>query len=193
MYWSAEEFVLAVTGALFLMIVVASFLPRFELSLGSRVSFAIGGTVFVSAAFALAQLEFVRYPPLVWLLPLVPIIIIGVLVRDAIAWQPGATPAPREIPMPQHYTEAPRRAAFFPPADQSPAAGEGGDGRVRARAVDPGATAQELAEIAFTKPQLRAAVATNPATPANVLDWLASQGDPVVHAAIAARSFVAHR
>src|SRR5690606_7874196 len=118
---------------------------------------------------------------------------IGVLVRDAIAWHPGVAPAPRETPFSEHHAEAPRRAAFFPPAEQSLTVGEGGDGRVRALAIDPQATAEELADIAFTKPYLRAAVAINPATPANVLDWLASQGDPVVHSAIAARSVMAHR
>src|SRR5690606_26058978 len=80
MHWSAEEVVLVVTGALLIVIVGASFLPKVTLSSMSRVTFAIGAAVFIGAAVALARLEEVRYPPLLWLLPLVPIIIIGVLV-----------------------------------------------------------------------------------------------------------------
>jgi hypothetical protein len=192
-YWSAEEFVLAAMGALFLIIVATSFLPRFELSNLSRVLFGVGAVAFVAVAWLSAGLEVVRYPPLVWILPMVPLTIIGVLVRDAIAWHPGAVPAHSGESSPGADADASRRAAFFPPTDQDVSVGEGGDGRVRALASDPEASAQELADIAFTKPQLRATVASNPATPSNVLEWLASQGDPVVHAAIKARMAVANR
>ncbi len=193
MSWSAEELVLVGMGALFLLIVATSFAPRIELSNLSRVLFAVWAIAFFAVAWFSAGLEVVRYPPFVWILPMVPLTIIGVLVRDAIAWHPGAVPAQPGAPAPGVDADALRRAAFFPPIDDAVTVGEGGDGRVRALAADPEASAQELADIAFTKPQLRATVASNPATPSNVLDWLASQGDPVVHAAIKARVTVSTR
>lgn len=193
MYWSAEEYVLASMGALFLVIVSTSFLPRFELSHLSRWLFTVGAIAFLAVAWLSAGLEVIRYPRLVWLLPLIPLTIIGVLVRDAIAWRPGAVPAQPGVSSSGVDADASRRAAFFPPTDQYVPVGEGGDGRVRALAADPQASPQELADIAFTKPQLRPTVASNPATPSNVLEWLASQGDPVVHAAIKARMAGANR
>lgn len=193
MSWSPEEYVLAGMGALFLIIVATSFFPRFELSDLSRVLFGVWAVAFLAVAWISAGLEAVRYPPFVWVLPMVPLTIIGVLVRDAIAWHPGAVPAQPGASAPGVDADASRRAAFFPPTDQVVSLGEGGDGRVRALAADPEASPQELADIAFTKPQLRATVASNPATPSNVLEWLASQGDPVVHAAIKARMAVSNR
>ena len=193
MYWSAEEILLAVTGALFFVIVASSFFARVQVAPTSRLTFAIGAVVFVGAAVILARIEEVRYPGLLWLLPLVPMIVIGVLLRDAIAGPKGrATRAVGRV-APDRDADAPRRAAFFPPTEDLLTVGEGGDGRVRELASDPEATAQELADIAFTRPHLRAAVARNPATPANVLEWLASQGDPVVQAAIVSRSSAVSR
>lgn len=192
MSWSAEEVALAVTGATFFAIVVLSFVPRFVLSPASRVVFAMGAVVMGGLAPLLAMIGTVRYPPLVWLLPLVPCVILVVLIRDA-----------RRVSSSRHDVtvtlvtraddDAPRRAAFFPPSDYVVSLGEGGDGSARDVAADPTATPQELADIAFSRPHLRALVAANPATPANVLEWLASHGDPVVNATIAARSTIRDR
>lgn len=190
MNWSAGEIFLAVTGALFVVVVASSFLPRFELTRTSQWTASAVALGCVGLAITLAGIEGVRYPLALWLLPLVPLAVIGVLVRDAIASHARAVPArPSERSL-AHDADAPRRAAFFPPTIESLTVGEGGDGRVRALASDPEATAQELADIAFSSPQLRGLVAMNPATPANVLEWLASQGDSEVHAAIAARAHV---
>lgn len=186
MHWSGEEYVLAVTGVLFLAIVVASISRRFSMSAGSRASFLAGAVVFTGSAVLLSTIEAVRYPPPVWVLPLVPAVIIGVLVRDAIAWQPAATAAPERSARGAD-ADVPSRAAFFPPAEVPHPDGEGGRGEVRRAALDPDAPPQMLADIAFTHPQLRADVATNPATPANILEWLASQDDPAIVAALAKR------
>jgi hypothetical protein len=64
---------------------------------------------------------------------------------------------------------------------------QGDAGAAHMVAADPSAAADELATIAYMHPQLRATVASNPATPASVLEWLAALGDPAVHAAIASR------
>lgn len=56
-----------------------------------------------------------------------------------------------------------------------------------AQASDPQTPGQVLADIAALRPDLRAAVASNPSTYPGLLDWLKSLGDPAVDAAIAAR------
>lgn len=61
------------------------------------------------------------------------------------------------------------------------------DATARARAYNPYTDPSELADLAYSYPMLRAAIAGNPATPATVLDWLAESGDSAVMAAIAAR------
>lgn len=190
MSWSAEESVLAVTGVLFFAIVVMSFMPRFEMSTMSRSAFAMGAVVTVVLAPLLAMNAAVQYPPLVWLLPLVPVTVMGVLIRDARRGVPQPSVVIPDAPVVD--PDAPRRAAFFPPDEPLVSLGEGGDGSARERASDPGASAHELADIAFAYPHLRATIAQNPATPATILEWLASHGDPVINAAIAARSAVRH-
>lgn len=57
-----------------------------------------------------------------------------------------------------------------------------------AMAADPSTAPQTLADIAAQRPDLRAAVASNPATYEGLLDWLKGLGDPAVDAAIAARA-----
>ena len=56
-----------------------------------------------------------------------------------------------------------------------------------AQAADPQTPAQVLADIAALRPDLRAAVAGNPATYPALLEWLGSLGEPAVAAAIAGR------
>jgi len=186
MHWSGEEYVLAFTGALFLAIVVASFSRRFSMSAGSRASFLSGAVVGVASAVVLGDVDDVVYPLFIWGLPVVPLIIIGFLVRDALAWQPAADAA-TILAGDEADAGVPRRAAFFPPADHPQSADVGGGGEVRRKAADPDSSPQELAEIAFAHPAARTAVAHNPATPANVLEWLATQDDPAVLSAIGAR------
>lgn len=57
-----------------------------------------------------------------------------------------------------------------------------------AMAADPATAPQTLADIAAQRPDLRAAVAGNPAAYEGLLDWLKGLGDPAVDAAIAARA-----
>lgn len=55
------------------------------------------------------------------------------------------------------------------------------------QAADPATPAQTLADIAAQRPDLRAALASNPSTYQALLDWLGELGDPDVDAALAAR------
>lgn len=55
-------------------------------------------------------------------------------------------------------------------------------------AADPRTPAGELAEIAARRPDLRAAVAANPATYPGLLQWLSGLGDPAVDAALRSRA-----
>ncbi|WP_062205545.1 hypothetical protein [Demequina salsinemoris] len=178
MHWSAEEFVLGITGVLFAGIVASSRLPRVELTLTSRRAFAIGAVVFVGAAAALATIEEASYPPLLWVLPLVPLMVIGVLIRDALAV--GA--AERRDRDPAMSAQGDSSAPIVDDAvDETLHEGH-------ALAADPTARAEDLAEIAYAEPTLRPVVAANPATPASLLEWLSSLGDPAVQRAIGART-----
>lgn len=55
------------------------------------------------------------------------------------------------------------------------------------QAADPATPAQTLADIAAQRPDLRAALASNPSAYQALLDWLGELGDPAVDAALAAR------
>ena len=181
MYWSAEEFVLVITAFLFLAIVASSLLPGVELTSMSRATFAIGAAAFVGSAALLARIEDVRYPPLLWVVPVVPVIILGVLARDAISRSRRLSVEPQPV---AHVRRSP---AFVPPLEPGDARDDRSYGLLRARAANPSASPQELASIAYSHPDIRATIAGNPAAPANLLEWLAAVGDTAVHAAISAR------
>ena len=186
---TAEEFALAITAFLFLGLAAFSFLPRVELTLRSRTTFAIGVVLFLGTAALLSRIENVQYPPFMWLLPLVPLAIMGVLVRDrlmrpkrsggheAIGAEPGDTfvKVRREPAFPGERESSPLQAARL----------------LRERAANPSASPQELASMAYLNPSLRATIAGNPAAPASLLEWLAGLGDSSVRAAINARGQVA--
>ena len=75
------------------------------------------------------------------------------------------------------------------PADPSApgAAGSGGDAD-RLAASSPSTPAAELARIAAARPDLHPALATNPATYPDLVDWLRTSPDPAVQAALARRT-----
>ncbi|HQY33961.1 MAG TPA: hypothetical protein PLS68_08325 [Actinotalea sp.] len=56
------------------------------------------------------------------------------------------------------------------------------------QAADPSTPGQVLADIAALRPELRAAVASNPSAYPGLLEWLGSLGEPTVDAALAARA-----
>lgn len=60
-----------------------------------------------------------------------------------------------------------------------------------AQAADPATPAEVLAEIAASRPDLRPALAANPSTYPDLVEWLRGLGDPAVDAALAAREVAA--
>jgi hypothetical protein len=63
------------------------------------------------------------------------------------------------------------------------------DGGANARlAADPTTPATVLGELAGSHPELRAAIAANPAAYPDLLNWLGQLGDPQVDAALRARA-----
>lgn len=178
MHWSAEEFVLVITAFLFLAIVVSSFLPRVELTSTSRATFAIGAAAFVGSAALLAGIEDVQYPLFLWVLPAIPAVILGIVIRDAIS-------RPTQLAASPDSTGQVRRSSAYVAPDEQAAARAATV--LRERAASPHASAQELASIAYAHPEIRATIAGNPATSASLLEWLAAVGDTAVHAAISAR------
>lgn len=64
-------------------------------------------------------------------------------------------------------------------------------GFTAAQASDPSTAPQLLADIAYRRPDLRAAVAANPAAYPGLVEWLASLKDPQVDAALATRAATA--
>jgi hypothetical protein len=82
---------------------------------------------------------------------------------------------------------APQRAARDRAVNAQDAVEAAASSRLRT-ASDPAALGTELADLAYAHPELRLAIATNPATPANVLGWLASSGGDGITDAIARRS-----
>lgn len=66
------------------------------------------------------------------------------------------------------------------------------DGEFPRLASDPATSLELLAELAYQHPELRATIASNPATYPGLLEWLAQIGDPRIDAALAKRSAMVH-
>jgi len=212
MYWSTVEFILLVTAALFLTINIVALSQHVGVPRLLQFSFTLAGIVCAGAAGALATIEVVLYPKPLWLLPIIPAVILGTVLRDALqrksdadADEPvresagdsermlwGEMPHPASSPAIFQRETKPELPVLVAPEPPS-IGGEwlkerlNDDATARARAHNPYTDPAGLAELAYGYPSLRAVVAANPATPAQVLEWLATTGDTVVAAAIAAR------
>ena len=186
MDWSAEALAVLATGVLFMGIVVAALTPHVSLSMTSFVAFGAAGVIFIGTAFALARVQAVNYPPVMWVLPVLPLLVIGVLFKDAVS-------ARRAAEQPAHATAIarPDHAPSLTAAEAAPAGltepFRGGEGTVQALASSLYATPNELAHIAINNPELRPLLARNPMTPRSVLKFLSEQGDPDVLVQLQAR------
>jgi hypothetical protein len=203
MYWTAGEFVLLGTAALFGVVLLLGLLPAVRLWLVSRVVFAVAGVLCAGAALILASFDHVNYPALMWTVPLIPVTVIVVMVRDAarttgvLVDEPALVAVATAEPEPEAQTPTQATVAQADvvvhrirrpvPFTERRRTNLAEDAVARARAHNPYTDPTDLAELAYGYPMLRAVIAANPATPATVLDWLAETGDPVVIAAISAR------
>lgn len=167
MGWGAEETALAGLGALFLCGVIASLHPRLALSLASRIALSVGAGCYLAAAIAASSEANVGALPLLWALPLAPVTVAIMLIREMV------------------MTGAGHRIHLVTPPPTAPTSTE--IEQRKRRATDPSTPGPELADLAYTEPDLRVSIAANPATPSSVLGWLASSGDDAVLDAIAGR------
>ena len=85
MDWTVEALSVLVTGVLFASVVTVGLTPFASLNSMSYVIFGVGGAVFIGSALVLARVQAVNYPPLMWLLPILPLLVLGVLGKDAVA------------------------------------------------------------------------------------------------------------
>jgi hypothetical protein len=187
MDWTVEALSVLFTGVLFIVIVLAGLTPIASLSPASFAAFGSAGAVFIGAAFALARVQAVNYPPMMWALPILPLLIIGVLCKDAVSARRETTQPARVTAIARPDDERPLAAQAEAPAVLYEQA-KGGEGSAQTTASSPFATPNELAFIAINYPELRAAVARNPLTPVSVLEWLSQQGGPEVAEALRSRS-----
>ena len=186
MDWTAESLSILLTGVLFMGIVCAGLSPLVTLTPMSFGVFGAAGVVFVVAAFALARVQEVNYPPLMWTLPILPLLIIGVLCKDAVA-------ARRVSSQTVHATAIARPDAERPLAapEEAPAMAQepfrSGEGSAHALVTSAHVTPNQLAHMAINNPELRPLIARNPLTPPSVLEWLAEGGSPEAASAIEQR------
>ncbi|WP_061961400.1 hypothetical protein [Demequina flava] len=184
MSWVSGELILAVTGVLFAVVAALGTMPSAALATSMRLLYLSIGVMSVGAAFVLSSIEGMAYPPALWVLPLVPCIIGAVMISDSHRHtHHDNLPAD-----PTTETLACGMPAITKNAESAAHPTVSTDADVALVAADPAAAPSELARIAFACPHLRAAVAANPATPANLLEWLAAVGDEAVVASIARRA-----
>jgi len=116
--------------------------------------------------------------PWTWTFPVLPLVLIAFLLLRAFSGTGE-----------KHSMSgclAPKLAARRKTESDSEAAEVAASSRLRS-ASDPTASGTELADLAYAHAELRVAIAANPATPANVLGWLASNGGEGIADAIARR------
>lgn len=175
MSWQAETSALVASGGMLTGVVLISLHPRVALKGGSQWVYAFGAVAFIAIGL-LSELVFdIDLPRAVLALPLLPLTLLAFEIRDIVAAR--GSQAPLQV-VAATSGEVPVVPAPF---------GAQGVGAARMLAASPYATGNELVELAYTHPELRPAIASNPQAPANLLAWLLDLGDPEVLAAIAAR------
>jgi len=188
MSWSLDGIFIFLTGVLFLGLVVAALTSVVSLTRTSIVAFGAAAGVCVGTSVVLAWVDKDQYPPLTWVLILLPLGVIGVLLRDALAAKRVAAQAERTSANARPDDSHPLAEGLFVPASAPPNPGEGAAGSPDAAdlalATNPWASGEDLARLAVNRPELRALVAANPATPAAVVAWLATSANPRVLEAI---------
>ena len=176
MDWTVESLSILLAGVLFAGVVLAGLASIVALSIMSYVAFGAAAVVFIGAAFALARVQAITYPPLMWMLPILPLLVIGVLVKDAVAARPGFDQPVHATAIARPDAERPLAASAEAPAVPTRGSARGGEGSARSRAASPYASPNELAHLAINHPELHALIARNPLTPESVVQWLAQQG-----------------
>lgn len=185
MGWGAEGSAFAVTGALFLLCGAIASGPAVRARFPVLVSILTVAAVFIAAAFLPRTFGGWTSSRWTWCAALLPIALMAVLGTRATASVNHSHSHSHS-----HWLVkclAPQRAARNRAVIAHEAGEAAASSRLRA-ASDPAASGTELADLAYAHPELRLAIATNPATPANVLGWLASSGGDGVTDAIARRA-----
>lgn len=178
MGWGADGSAFAVTGALFLLwgAIASSSIVRARLAI--LVSILVAAAVFITAAFLSRAHGGWTSSRLTWCFVLLPVVFAAFFAVRAVAVHSGERSQPGRL--------AREHAARRQGADPSDA-DEVNVSSPLLRASNPAASGTELADLAYAYPELRAVIAANPATPANVLGWLAATGGDGIADAIAAR------
>jgi hypothetical protein len=179
MGWGADGSAFAVTGALFLLCGALTSGPTVRTRLPVLVSIITVAAAFITAAFLSRTYGGWTSSRWTWFAALLPIALMAVLGARAAVSVTHSHPFAKR--------PAPQRAASDRAVNAQEEAEAAASSRLRT-ASDPAAPGTELADLAYAHPELRLAIATNPATPANVLGWLASSGGDGVTYAIARRS-----
>jgi lysylphosphatidylglycerol synthetase-like protein (DUF2156 family) len=179
MGWGAEGSAYAVTGALFLLCGAIASGPAVRARRPVTISMLIVAAGFIAAAFLSRTHGGWASTSWAWFVALVPATLVALLGVRATVGVPASHSLAKCL--------APQRSA----KDRATMTTEEAEAAATARlhkASDPHASGAELADLAYAHPELRVVIATNPATPANVLGWLASNGSEEISGAIATRS-----
>lgn len=175
MGWGADGSAFAVTGALLVVSAAISRSPFVRARFLTMVPILVAAAVSFAAAFISRSYGGWTLWPWIWVVALLPLVLTVVLVARALAGMARTTSVSRRL---AHQLAARRKMASASEVAAS--------SRLRS-ASDPTASGTELADLAYAHPEVRVAIAANPATPANVLGWLASSGGQGVADAIARR------
>ncbi len=179
MGWGAEGSAFAVTGALFLLCGAIASGPTVRARRLVAISMLVIAAFFITAAFLARSYGGWATTPWAWFATLLPLALLAFL---------GAR-ATTGLATSHSYSRCsvPQRSARERAAAASEEAEAAASARLR-RAADPHTSGSELADLAYGHPDVRLIVASNPATPANVLGWLATSGGEGIAEAIATRN-----
>lgn len=194
MSWISGELVLIVTGVLFAIVAALGGKPGAAHHGATRVTYLAAAMTAFAGGLYVARSD-VTAPPLFGVLMLIPLALLAIVLRDRARASREATLSEQSAAL------APDASAFAAGSVQRDARRDqctctptrhASIADPVARAADPTTSAGELATIAFACPQARVAIAGNPATPANLLEWLVAVGDEAVVASVAQRAHAAH-
>ena len=161
MEWGAAQTVMVLAGALFLCVFALMTSPGVKRPSPNQVFAGIASALLLATAFVWSA----HFSRLVEVITAAPGLIVAFI---------AAVMTVREL---RHHTTVPSSEHLRGRPS----------GSLERLASNPATPVTTLADLAYGEPCVRTLVATNPSTPANVLEWLAGLGEPAITAALGSR------
>ncbi|MEJ1229652.1 MAG: hypothetical protein WDM88_01890 [Galbitalea sp.] len=180
MYWSGYDTSILITGILTLVLAVV---PGIGVANQTRGVIGAVGAGLIIISIITGNLQSLVYPSIVTIAPVIPVVAGVIMVIRA---RNLAAAERQSVDVSAPAIRATTSSAAVPASAVLATSSSTED--LSAQAADPTTPLATLADLAYDHPELRPAIAANPSTYPDLLEWLGGLDDPAVAKALASRT-----